>query len=686
MPFGISAWGRGPAPGPDIKPAAPGMKTKPAPDGQNGPARAKGPLKRIALIGNPNVGKSVIFGLLTGKYVTVSNYPGTTVEVSYGNMNAGGRRYLVVDTPGVNNLLPMSEDERVTRDILLAERPDLVVQVGDMKNLKRTLSITIQLAEMGLPAALDLNMEDEAMDSGITVDKEALAGMLGISVIGTVAPERRGFKELSAAILKGGDVPAVSVNYGAAEAYIEKIASYLPPANISARSIALMVLAGDKSLAAWLKQNLADDQIEAIEALRHECELKLGVPLGLYINEVRLKKSAELTSAVFQKIPQKENRFVSLLNRATIHPLWGFPFLLFVLFGLYEFVGVFGAGTLVDFFEHFIFGRYLNPMFTKVFDLVPVPFVRDLFVGRYGVITMALTYSIAIVLPITTTFFIAFSILEDSGYLPRLAIMTNKFFNMMGLSGKAVLPMVLGLGCGTMAVMTTRILEGRRDRLIAIFLLALAIPCSAQLGVILGMLSALSLKALVIWLICVLGILLVAGWLAARILPGERSEFFMEIPPLRKPALQNVALKTMNRAVWYLKEAVPLFVLGTLILFALDKLDMLRIIERAASPVVVGLLGLPPQTAEAFIIGFLRRDYGAAGLFAMSRQGLLTHVQSLVSIVTITLFIPCMASFFIIIKEKGMKVALAMLAIITPAALVVGAIMNWVLRYFNISV
>ncbi len=651
-----------------------------------GASRAKEPLKSIVLIGNPNVGKSVVFGLLTGKYVTVSNYPGTTVEVSHGNMSLGGRRYLVVDTPGVNNLLPMSEDERVTRDILLAGRPDLVVQVGDMKNLKRTLCITIQLAEMGLPAVLDLNMEDEAMDSGITVDKEALAGILGITVVGTVAPERRGVKELIAAILKGATAPEVIVDYGGAEEYVEKIASFLPPSHISGRSIALMVLAGDKSLAGWLKANLDDEAIEAIEALRDECALKLGAPMGLYINEARLKKAAQIAAGVFQKVPRRENRLVSILGKATIHPLWGFPFLLLVLFGLYEFVGVFGAGTLVDFFEHFIFGRYLNPMFTKVFGLVPVPFLRDLFVGRYGVITMALTYSIAIVLPITTTFFIAFSILEDSGYLPRLAIMTNRFFNMMGLSGKAVLPMVLGLGCGTMAVMTTRILEGKRDRLIAIFLLALAIPCSAQLGVILGMLSALSMKALAIWLLCVISILLVSGWLAARILPGERSEFFMEIPPLRKPALRNVALKTMNRAVWYLKEAVPLFILGTLVLFVLDKLDMLRLMERAASPVVVGVLGLPPKTADAFIIGFLRRDYGAAGLFEMSRQGLLTHLQSLVSIVTITLFIPCLASFFIIVKEKGFKVALAMLAIITPAAVVVGGIMNWVLRYFNVSV
>ena len=644
------------------------------------------PLKRIALVGNPNVGKSVIFGLLTGKYATVSNYPGTTVEVTQSNMTLGGQRYLVVDTPGVNNLLPMSEDEQVTRDILLEQRPDITVQVGDAKNLRRTLSITIQLAEMGLPVVLDLNMEDEAMDSGITIEKEALSLALGIQVVGTVAPQRKGLKELSSAILSGGAVPAFNMDYGKAEEYIEKIASCLPPANISGRSIALMVLAGDKSLAPWLKANLDETAIENIESIRDECALKLGAPIGLYINETRLKKAGEIVPAVFSKVPQRENAVISFLSKVTIHPVWGVPFLLVVLACLYEFVGVLGAGVFVNFLERVIFGQYLNPMFARVFELIPVPFLRELFVGRYGIITMALTYSIAIVLPITTTFFIAFSILEDSGYLPRLAIMTNKFFNMMGLSGKAVLPMVLGLGCGTMAVMTTRILEGKRDRLIAIFLLALAIPCSAQLGVILGMLGSLSMKAMVIWLLSVFGVLLFAGWLAAKILPGKRSEFFLEIPPIRKPSLQNVALKTANRAVWYLKEAVPLFILGTLVLFTLDKLNMLTLIEKAASPVVVGLLGLPPKATEAFIIGFLRRDYGAAGLFDMSRHGMLTHVQALVSIVTITLFLPCLASFFIIIKEKGIRVALLMLAIITPFALIFGGFLNWTLRYFNVSV
>ena len=252
----------------------------------------------------------------------------------------------------------------------------------------------------------------------------------------------------------------------------------------------------------------------------------------------------------------------------------------------------------------------IYPMVIKVVDLlVPIDFFRDMFVGEYGIVTVALTYSIAIILPITATFFIAFSILEDSGYLPRLAIMSNRAFNMIGLNGKAILPMVLGLGCGTMAVMTTRILETRRDRIIATFLLALAIPCSAQLGVILGMLGALSLKATIIWMGAVLGVLFLSGFLASRVVPGKRTEFFLEIPPIRMPRVSNVLMKTLGRIEWYLREAVPLFILGTLVLFFLDKFRLLGILESGASPIIHDFLGLPEKTIGFFILGFLRRDY-----------------------------------------------------------------------------
>jgi len=644
-------------------------------------------IQRIVLVGNPNVGKSVIFGFLTGKYVTVSNYPGTTVEISQGNIGLEGKKFLVIDTPGVNNLIPMSEDEKVTRDILLSERPFAVIQVADSKNLKRTLMITLQLAEMGLPLVLDLNMEDEAMDRGVQIDKERLKELLGIDVVGTVAPRRKGVKELKECILRAA-IPKIKIVYdGLIEEYIEKITLLLPESGISGRAIALMILSGDESLRNWLKLRLSDEVIEEIERLRDECQARYPKPLGLIIHETRYRYIKRITDEVLTKVQASRGRLGVFLERVSMDPLWGIPVFLAVLYLLYQFVGVFGAGTLVDFFENVIFGRYLNPMMIKLVDvLLPVPFLRDMLVGEYGVVTVALTYSIAIVLPITATFFIAFSILEDSGYLPRLAIMSNRAFNLIGLNGKAILPMILGLGCGTMAVMTTRILETRRDRIIATFLLALAVPCSAQLGVILGMLGALSLKATIIWSGVVLGVLFVSGFLASKVVPGEKTEFFLEIPPIRMPGLSNVLIKTVGRIEWYLREAVPLFILGTLVLFFLDKFTLLGIIERGASPLVQGFLGLPGKTTGFFLLGFLRRDYGAAGLFSMAAAGELTPVQSLVSLVTITLFVPCLANFFMIIKERGMKVAVAVTAIVFILAFLVGGVLNFALRGLNVSV
>jgi ferrous iron transport protein B len=646
-------------------------------------------LERIALIGTPNVGKSVLFGLMTGKYATVSNYPGTTVEVTYGNLNIADRRYLLVDTPGANSLIPQSEDEQVTRDILLNERPTSVVQVGDSKNLKRTLAITVQLSEMGLPITLCLNMEDEASDRGISIDTKELSNLLSVDVVSTVAPERRGLKELRSAIASGkARVPAIKVTYPEdVEEYIQEMSDLLPEhPPISRRSLAIMLLSGDMTLRDWLTGTLEANVVEEIEALRSSCHREMSNPFSAVVQEAWMRAADEMVERVMTRQTEAKGSLLYRLGQATMHPLWGIPILLGVLWGLYQFVGVLGADIMVGFVEETLFGEYLNPMFTYVVEnFVPTAFLKSMLVGEYGIITMAITYAVGIILPITATFFIAFSVLEDSGYLPRLAIMSNRLFNIMGLSGKAVLPMVLGLGCGTMAVMTTRVLETKRDRIIATFLLALAVPCAAQLGVIMGIIGSLSGKAMAIWVGVIIGLLLFTGWLASKIVRGDRSDFLLEIPPLRIPKLGNIMVKTLNRVVWYLKEAVPLFIYGTLALFFLDQINMLVVIERALSPVIVGVLDLPVEATEAFLIGFFRRDYGAAGLYALNEGGLLSPVQTMVSLVTLTLFVPCLAHFFMMIKERGMRASLIMLAIIIPTAVGVGGALNYVLRTFNIQ-
>jgi ferrous iron transport protein B len=643
----------------------------------------------VILVGNPNVGKSALFGALTGRYVTVSNYPGTTVEMTRGHLDLEGSRVAVIDTPGTNSLTPSSDDERVTRDLLLGGQARAVAAVGDAKNLERTLLLALQLAEMNLPLVLALNMWDEALDRGVAIDVEALSRWLGVAVVPTVAIRDQGTDRLRAALaapLRG----RVRIDYPAAiEEAVAAIEPLLPDRATSPRALALMALGGEETLLASLRASMSADARVRLDTARHRAQASIDMPLAAAINQARMKEAWSIVDRV-RRVPEGHaepaRRFASLLERLTTHPVAGVPVLLAVLWLAYEFVGRLGAGTLVDLLENGLFNGWINPHATALVDAwIPWALLRDLVVGPYGILTMALTYSLALVFPIVGTFFIAFGILEDSGYLPRLAVMVNRVFKIMGLNGKAVLPMVLGLGCDTMATLTTRILETRKERLIVILLLGLGVPCSAQLTVVLTMLGALSAKAMLLWAGVVVGTILLVGALAARVLPGRGSDFVLELPPLRVPRLGNIVTKTVARIEWYLKEAVPLFVLGTLILFVADRLNLLSRLERVAAPVLHGLLDLPKETAAAFVVGFLRRDFGAAGLYHMARAGQLSPVQVLVAVVVITLFIPCIANFFMMVKERGWRTGVAIAAFIVPFALVVGAALNWTLRTFHVT-
>jgi ferrous iron transport protein B len=298
---------------------------------------------------------------------------------------------------------------------------------------------------------------------------------------------------------------------------------------------------------------------------------------------------------------------------------------------------------------------------------------------------MGLTYAIAIVLPVVATFFLMFGFLEDSGYIPRLAIFSDRLFRSMGLNGKAVLPMILGLGCDTMATMTTRILGTPKERLIAITLLALGVPCSAQLATIMGILGGISLLALLLLFGVVLSQMVLVGFLAARALPGDRSDFILELPPIRLPRMRNLATKTALRVRWYLGEAVPLFLVGTALLFLLDRAGALQFLTRMSRPIVTGALGLPSESAGVFVMGFLRRDYGAAGLFKMAQDGSLTGVQSVIALTVMTLFVPCVANLLMIIRERGLRTGLAILAAVTVIAIGTGSVLHAALTMLHIT-
>jgi ferrous iron transport protein B len=728
--------------------------------------------KKVVLVGNPNVGKSVIFRLLTGSYVLVSNFPGTTVEVSRGRMELEGVLYEVIDTPGVNSLVPQSEDEQVACQILMREKPDVIIQVADAKNLRRTLLITSQLVEFGIPMILVLNMIDEAEERGIEIDTQGLSNFFSIPVVETIAIYSKGRKQLLSAIqsaarpnklealypeekivktLEGRPKPSLLSIEWMAEGYrdlirtneesLKKAHEGQRPAGYSgmAREISasrgrlldtLVARHKRKRQSRFLKESGIFKKIwlallfcgvvlfawnEAGALLRFQTPFtlllrwlagKFGRPGGGLLETVLLgiNSAGRFEYGIIPEIIHfllfiapiviplgvllsRSRSFAHEFGIYSRKASTGIPILLAVLLLLYEFVGYTGAQTLVGLIEKVLFGQYTIPYLRT---LIPSGSFAELMIGKYGLISMGLTYAIGIVLPVVGTFFIAFGLLEDSGYLPRLSILSDRLMRIMGLNGKAILPMVLGFGCGTMATMSTRILNSKKERLISILLLALGIPCSAQLGVMLGMAAGFSQRAMLVVIGVVFSQLLLVGYLSSKLLHGQPSEFIFEIPPIRTPQLKNVALKTWYRVQWYLKEAVPLFIVGTLVLFALDNLhlqgqSLLSWVQKALEPIVSGLLHLPIESAGIFLLGFLRRDYGAAGFYDLARRGMLTGQQIVVSMIVITLFVPCLASFLMIVKEQGMKRALAITGFIVPFALSVGAIVSWILRTFNIQ-
>ena len=641
------------------------------------PAQIESRNGSIALVGHPNVGKSVLFQKMTGQRVIVSNYPGTTVEVTRGSMKSLPDTTLV-DTPGVIAFPPHSEDEQVTGRVLLYEPLRAILQVGDAKNLRRTLNLTIQLAEMGVPLVLALNMMDEAHSRGVSLKHDLLSEHLSIPVIPTTAIRSQGIKELNSALMTNrasnfrlaypadieNAIAMISINFSGLQT------------PISHRSLALLWLSSDPVTEKWLQDNLEAQIYQELISQRQILQLSFVEPLSFVIQGARLDYIEGLFTAVVTDTGGGWRGISTSLGRWATHPFWGWVILAIILYGLYWFVGVFGAGILVGLLEENLFGQVINPwVVEQVSRLVPIPILVDLLVGEYGLWTMGMTYALALILPIVSTFFLAFGVLEDSGYLPRLAALSNRVFQRMGLNGKAVLPMVLGLGCVTMATLTTRVLETKRERLLVIMLLALAIPCSAQLGVVMGILAGVSFSAMLIWSGVVALVLLAVGWLAARVMPGERTKLLVELPPMRRPVFSNVALKTLARIEWYLKEVVPLFLLGTALLFILDRTGLLNQVIRLGEPLVAGWLGLPPEASAAFLVGFLRRDFGATGLFVMQSEGLLTPIQIVVAMVTITLFVPCLASVLMIAKERNWRTATAKVVLITPLAFIIGGLL-----------
>lgn len=626
----------------------------------------------IILIGNPNVGKSVIFNLLTRSYATVSNYPGTTVEISQGRTKISGINFRVIDTPGISDFFGRTDDQKVTRDILL-ENPDAIfVTVIDAKSLKRGLVLSLFLCELGVKQVIVLNMMDEANDRGIFINHKKLSEIIGLPVVPMIATERVGLNHLKESIIKASSGNSLVSYTDDVEKFIHILEEKLPEKGFRKRGLAIF-LAGATDQLYDICRKISLPDLKKIETIWEDFQHSISQPLYYLINISQMRTAENITKTVATKSRTPAGSLESVLNRLTIHPISGIFIVFIVLFFMYLIVGKFGAGFLVDITKEKIFGGIINPFFIKIFSHAP-ELVRNFFVGDYGIITMALSYGIGIVLPITGMFFLFFGFLEDCGYLPRLAFLTDVVFKSIGLTGKAVLPIVLGLGCGTMATLTTRILDTRKEKIIATVILAVAIPCSAQLGVVLGILGSISRLALLIWLATLFIVMIIVGSALNLLILGE-SSFLLEISPLRFPSIKNISIKTGRRIVWYLKEALPFFIIGTIILFILDTTGILTRFISFMTP-VVSAMGLPFEMSRIFIMGFLRRDYGAAGMFDLFNKGILNPGQSVVSAVTLTLFVPCIAQFFVMIKERGLSSAILIFIFAIVIAFTAGFLLN----------
>lgn len=579
--------------------------------------------RKYVLIGNPNVGKSVLFNALTGVYVEVSNYPGTTVDISYGQT----KDVVIIDTPGVYGISDYNEEEIVARDILLKNK--YVINIVSAVSLERDLFLTQQLIDMGYSIILVVNQIDEAKAKGLKIDFNKLENLLGIRVFQTIATKKQGIETLNNNILsakEGNKVPDI-------EKLIENNNSY----DLSNHEI-LLALEGDSSIAKKYPEIKIIEQKENIYNIRRT-----------YINSI-------VEQCVGENI--REAGISTKIGHWLLEPWIGSIVALLVITALYQLIGVFVAGYIVGITESIVNNFYVPWVSKLIFSYVSVGWLAQLLAGKFGMLTMTVQYLVGVLLPLVIGFYFFFSILEDSGYLPRLAVLCDRFLTKFGLNGKAIIPIILGFGCVTMAIISSRTLDSNRERIIAVAILALTVPCSAQFAIIIALLAATGASwAWGVYIITIVGIMLTVSALLNKFLPGESTGSIFDLPPIRLPDIKNVTVKSLNKTWLFILEATPLFILGTFILGVLSITGSLEKVQDALTPLVVNFLDLPKETTNAFLMGLIRRDIGAAGLAQLAGLGgshsIMTPIQIVVSLVVITLFVPCLAALIVIFKERG---------------------------------
>lgn len=383
-------------------------------------------------------------------------------------------------------------------------------------------------------------------------------------------------------------------------------------------------------------------------------------------------------------VPQthRRRRFADWLGRASVTLHWGVPMLAVALAGIYLLVGVVAAQHVVGFTETRLGQEVWEPFARSIVDAIGIggP-IREILAGEFGLFTMTVTYVVFLLAPLVAAFYFSLALLEDSGFLPRIATLVDRGLGAIGLNGRAVIPIILGFGCVTMGTITTRLLATKREKTIATALLNFAIPCSAQLAVIAALLAGIGGRWVFAYAGIIFAMLVAVGTVLDRMLPGVSTPLLIELPPLRWPRPRAVLRKTLTKGYWFMREATPWFAAGALIVSVLQVTGGLEVWQELVRPLMVHWLQLPAEAARAIIMGLVRRDYGAAGLYDMG----LTPPQALVALVVITLFVPCVASLMVMTKEHGVRTALRIWAGTWIVAFVVGGVLAHALTWLGVT-
>ena len=640
----------------------------------------------IAIVGNMNVGKSSLFSWLCEKETDRKNFPGTTVSLTAGQIKS--LNATAYDTPGIYSIFSSNEDEMVSRDILLPQKSfnpiSSILLVADAKNMKRSIAIAMQYAEYGLPMLLDINMIDEAASRGIEINFEKLSNLLGIDICTSIAREGIGIRKILTK-LKSPRIAKKLVNYPDwVNNFLDIIEKLCKNSDISPRVIGLLLLTGDRSIEKYLSKKFGTELLDELKDLaadyrKGESETFQALLVNLYN-----KKAEQIVKEIQEVEPPRKNPLLVTFGDWCTQLHTGIPIAVAVLVLIYLFVGTFGATFIVDTINGVVFEGYIIPWTAKVLAPIPNQFFKDMIIDPdFGILPTGVFLALGLVMPVLFCFYLVFGILEDSGYLPRLSILLDKVFRKMGLNGKGVIPLVMGFSCVTMAILTTRLLDTKKEKNIATFLLLLGMPCAPLIAVMLVILDKMPFSATLTIFGIIFAQTFIAGFMANKILPGQGSPLIFEIPPMRLPKPMQVIKSSAHKTYFFIKEAIPIFVYASLFVFLFERIGGLEIAEKLLHPLTNSLMGLPEKSVQVFIKTIIRRESGATELEHLS--GIYTNLQLVVNLLIMTFLTPCINAIIVLFKERGKKTAALIIVTVIIYAILMGSLVNHVCLALGIT-